>query len=129
MKQSLLKLIFSASLIFLLPGITHAAGKIENATMEEVTYAIETTLKQAQDTLAALDDGASSEDILAMLKKTKQIHKEIEVIRLGAIKGRAATQMKKARIAAKKGDLETARKHLAKGVEHYQTLRKKFYDF
>ncbi len=129
MKNIISGILLGASLIMAPIAPSYAAGKIENATMEEVTYAIETTLKMATDSLAALDNGASSDDVLAMLKKTKQIHKEIEVIRLGAIKGRAATQMKKARIAAKKGDLETTRKHLAKGVEHYQTLRKKFYDF
>ncbi len=34
--------------------------------------------------------------------------------------------MKKARKAAKDGDLETAKKHVAAGVEYYRELKKAF---
>lgn len=115
--------------IGIVPNPTFAAGKIENATMEEVVYAMNTTIELAEKSLAALDDGADADTVLDMLKETKQMHKRIEIIRLGAIKSKAATQMRKARSAAKKKDLETTRAHLVKGIEHYHTLRKKFYDF
>jgi hypothetical protein len=39
--------------------------------MEEVTSAIETTLKYAEETIEALNKGADKETILDLLRKTK----------------------------------------------------------
>lgn len=109
--------------------ITHAAGKIENPTMEEVTSAIETTVKYAEETLDALNNGADKDTVLDLLRKTKQIAKEIEVTRLGPPKMKASAQMKKARFAVRKDDMEKAKKHVESGVKHYHNLRERFYAF
>ncbi len=106
-----------------------AAGKIENPTMEEVTYAIETTVKNAEKALDAINNGADKDVILGFIADTKQIAKEIEVTRLGPNKMKASSQMKKARFAVRKDEMEKAKKHLEAGVKHYHTLRKRFYDF
>ncbi len=106
-----------------------SAGKIENPTMEEVTYAIETTVKRAEEALAAINSGADKEVILGFIAQTKQIAKEIEVTRLGPNKMKASSQMKKARFAVRKDQMEKAKKHLEAGVKHYHTLRKRFYAF
>jgi len=105
------------------------AGKIENPTMEEVTYAIETTVKHAEEALAAINGGADKDVILGFIAQTKQIAKEIEVTRLGPNKMKASSQMKKARFAVRKGKMEKAKKHLEVGVKHYHTLRTRFYAF
>ncbi len=128
-----IKQLFSALLVLcalsVFPTLSQAAGKIENATMEEVIYAINTTIERAEKSLELLNGGAPNEEVLDMLKETKQIHKEIEVTRLGPLKGRAASKMKKARNAMKKGDREKALKNVEAGIEYYYKLRKKFYDF
>jgi len=106
-----------------------AAGKIENPTMEEVTYAIETTVKHAEEALAAIKAGEDKDVVLEFIKETKQIAKEIEVTRLGPNKMKASSQMKKARFAVRKGEMEKAEKYLEAGVKHYHTLRARFYEF
>lgn len=127
-KKFLLSLLLATTL-GTIATTSSAAGKIENATMEEVTYAIETTLKYAEETLEALNNGADKETILDLIRKTKQIAKEIEVTRLGPPKMKASAQMKKARFAVRKDEMEKAKEHVEAGVKHYQVLRKRFYDF
>jgi len=118
-----------ASILGLTATISSAAGKIENPTTEEVIYAIETTLKNAEKALAAANNGEDKEVILNHLRDTKQIAKEIEVTRLGPNKMKASSQMKKARFAVRRDEMEKAKKHLEAGVKHYRTLRKRFYAF
>jgi len=104
-----------------------AAGKIENATYEEIKASIDTTIERSEKALAAIDNGADKEEVLTHLKDTKQMAKEIHATRRPAIfKSKAGTQMKKARIAAKKDDLETAKKHVEKGIEFYKQLKEAF---
>ena len=109
--------------------VTSAAGKIKNATMEEVTSAVEDTVKGVDDILAALNNGADKETIMTLFKETKQRAKAIEVSRLGMLKGKASTQMRKSKSAFKKDDLENAKKHAAKSSELYHELRTQFYSF
>jgi len=127
-KKILLTVLLSVSL-GTTSSISNAAGKIENPTMEEVTYAIETTVKHAEEALAAINSGADKDVILGFIADTKQIAKEIEVTRLGPNKMKASSQMKKARFAVRKDQMEKAKKHLEAGVKHYHTLRKRFYAF
>ncbi len=106
---------------------TIAAGKIENATLEEIKASIDTTIERSEKALAALENGADKETVLGLLADTKQMAKEIHATRRAAVyKTKAGTQMKKARSAAKKDDLETAKEHVAKGVEFYKQLKEAF---
>ncbi len=101
-----------------------AAGKIENATLEEIIDAIDTTISRSEKTLAALKDGADKEQVLDLLSDTKQIAKEIHATRKAAVfKSKAGKHMKKARKAVKKDDLETAKEHVEQGVELYKKLK------
>lgn len=104
-----------------------AAGKIENATMEEILAAIDTTIDRSEKALAAIESGANKDTVLELLNETKQMAKEIHATRRAAVyKSKAGSQMKKARIAAKKDDLETAKTHVAKGLEFYRKLKDAF---
>jgi len=124
-KKNFLAIIFSAVAIVSTPTI--AAGKIENATPAEVKASLDTTIERAEKTLTALESGSDKETVLGLLSDTKQMAKEIHATRRAAVfKGKAGTQMKKARKAAKEGDLETAKKHVAAGVEYYHELKKAF---
>ncbi len=106
---------------------TLAAGKIENATLEEIKASIDTTIERAEKVFSALGSGADKEEILDLLSDTKQMAKEIHATRKAAVfKSKAGSQMKKARTAAKKDDLETAKKHVEEGVKLYKQLKKAF---
>lgn len=127
--KKLFSAILLATTLGATPCISNAAGKIENPTIEEVTYAIETTVKYAEETLAAIKAGADQETVEDLLRKTKQIAKEIEVTRLGPPKMKASAQMKKARFAVRKGNMEKAKEHVEAGIKHYHKLRERFYAF
>lgn len=104
-----------------------AAGKIENATLDEIKASINTTIERSEKTLAALKSGADKEAVLELLSSTKQMAKEIHATRRAAVfKSKAGSQMKKARKAAKKDDLETAKGHVEKGVQFYKQLKEAF---
>jgi hypothetical protein len=106
---------------------TIAAGKIENATLDEIKASINTTIERSEKTLTALENGADKETVLSLLSDTKQMAKEIHATRRAAVfKSKAGSQMKKARKAAKKGDLETAKNHIEKGIEFYKQLKEAF---
>jgi ribosomal protein S20 len=105
-----------------------AAGKIENATLEEILAAIDTTIERSEKTLAALESGADKETVLGLLRDTKQIAKEIHATRKAAVyKSKAGTLMKKARSATKKDDMDAAKEHVAKGLEFYKKLKEIFH--
>lgn len=106
---------------------TVAAGKIENATLGEIKASIDTTIERAEKVFSALESGADNEKVLDLLSDTKQMAKEIHATRKAAVfKSKAGSQMKKARTAAKKDDLETAKKHVEEGVKLYKQLKKAF---
>ena len=106
---------------------TVAAGKIENATLGEIKASIDTTIERAEKVFSALESGADNEKVLDLLSDTKQMAKEIHATRKAAVfKSKAGSQMKKARTAAKKDDLETAKKHVEEGVKLYKQLKEAF---
>ena len=105
-----------------------AAGKIENATLAEIKDSINTTIERSEKTLAAIESGADKEAVIELLSSTKQMAKEIHATRKSAVyKSKAGTQMKKARSAAKKDDLEKAKGHVIKGIEYYKNLKVEFW--
>jgi ribosomal protein S20 len=105
-----------------------AAGKIENATLDEIKASIITTIERSEKTLAAIEAGEDKDAVLDLLAATKQMSKEIHATRKSAVyKSKAGTQMKKARSAAKKDDLETAKEHVIKGLEYYKNLKVEFW--
>ena len=105
------------------------AAKIKNATIAEVEAAMESTVKGAEDILEALNNGVDKETVLKMLSDTKQTHKQIEVTRLGRLKNKASSRMKKARSAVKKDDMVSATAFVTEAVEYYHELRKEYYAF
>ncbi len=105
-----------------------AAGKIENATLEEIKDSINTTIERSEKTLEAIENGEDKDAVLELLKSTKQMAKEIHATRKSAVyKSKAGTQMKKARTATKKDDLEKAKSHVIKGIEYYKNLKVEFW--
>lgn len=121
------KMIIAIFLGFAISTAAVAAGKIENATMDEIKAAIDNTIELSEQTLAAIESGADKEKVLDLISDVKQMGKEIHATRRAAVyKSKAGTQMKKARSAAKKNDLETAKEHVKNGVEFYKQLKEAF---
>lgn len=116
------------STLFGFSTISSAAGKIENATLEEILAAIDTTIERSEKTLVALESDADKDVVLKLLGDTKQIAKEIHATRKAAVyKSKAGTLMKKARSAVKKDDMDTAKTHVTKAIEFYKKLKKIFH--
>lgn len=121
--------ILFSSLFLLVSTAGGAVEKTENPATEEIAQAVETTVKNAEETLKSLNNGADKATTLKLLQKTGKAAKEIEDDRLKPLKIKASSQMEKAKSAAQEDDLETALEHIAKGVEYYHELREVFYTF
>jgi len=118
---------FLLTIISSFSTVIFAAGKIQNATMDEIKGFIDTTIERSEKVLAAIENGEDNETVLSLLNDVKQMAKEIHATKKALVyKSKAGSQMKKARIAAKKGDLDTARPHVVKGLEYYRNLKSVF---
>lgn len=125
--KNILLAFFLICSISLSPSTVLAAGKIENATLEEIKASIDTTIERSEKTLAALNNGADKETVLELLSDTKQMAKEIHATRKAAVfKSKAGKFMKKARKAAKNDNLDEAKNHVEKGVKFYKQLKEAF---
>ena len=103
-----------------------AAGKIENATPEEVGAAIASAAKNSEDALAALKNGEADEAVLDLIEAARQDSKRIEVGRLDVKRTRAAAHLKNARSAIRKGDKTKAEASLVEAVKGYQEVKAEY---
>ncbi|PKM38312.1 MAG: hypothetical protein CVV06_01185 [Gammaproteobacteria bacterium HGW-Gammaproteobacteria-10] len=103
-----------------------AAGKIENATPEEVGAAIASAAKNSEDALAALKNGEADETVLELIEAARQDSKRIEVGRLDVKRTRAAAHLKNARSAIRKGDKTKAEASLIEAVKGYQEVKAEY---
>ncbi len=118
---------FLLTIISSFPTAIFAAGKIQNATMDEIKGFIDTTIERSEKVLSAIENGEDNETVLSLLNDVKQMAKEIHATKKAAVyKSKAGSQMKKARIATKKADLDTAKPHVVKGLEYYRKLKEVF---
>lgn len=103
-----------------------AAGKIENATPEEVAASIAGAAQKSEDALAALKNGAADETVLELIEGARQDSKRIEVGRLDVKRTRAAAHLKKARRAIRKGDKAQAEASLIEAIKGYQEVKAEY---
>lgn len=103
-----------------------AAGKIENATPEEVGASIASAAKNSEDALAALKNGEADETVLDLIEAARQDSKRIEVGRLDVKRTRSAGHLKKARSAIRKGDKAQAEASLVEAVKGYQEVKAEY---
>ncbi len=123
-KQLSLALAIMFSIASLAP--VSAAGKIENATSEDVANSIADAVKNSEAALAGLTNGDSEEAVLDLIEAARQNSKRIEVGRLDVNRTRAAAHLKKARSAIRKGDKAKAQAELTEAVKGYQEIQKLF---
>ncbi|MDT8406173.1 MAG: hypothetical protein RQ715_02875 [Methylococcales bacterium] len=101
-----------------------AAGKVENATAEEVAVSIADAVKNSQAALSALTGSESDDTVLELIEAARQNSKRIEVGRLDVNRTRAAAHLKKARRALRNGDKAAAEAELNKAIKGYQEVQK-----
>lgn len=121
LKQIIIALAVTLSVGSIAPVM--AAGKIENATPEEVGASIASALKNSEEALAALKNGADNEAVLNLIEAARQDSKRIEVGRLDVKRTRAAAHLKNARSALRKDDKVKAEASLTEAVKGYQEVK------
>ncbi|WP_305909742.1 hypothetical protein Q9L42_003880 [Methylomarinum sp. Ch1-1] len=103
---------------------TTAVAYEEGRTTFSPIDAINMTVERAQAAKAAIGAGADAMEVADLIKKASDTTKEINANDVvDRNRQRANGHFKKARRAAKKGDLEGATKHLDKGIEGMEKLK------
>ncbi|RLA20209.1 MAG: hypothetical protein DRQ62_10865 [Gammaproteobacteria bacterium] len=105
------------------------AGKVANQTQEGVKQSLLDTIAVAEETLAAMKSGAEKDDVMALLKKTKQTAKTIESSVVLADRDRALAKVKKARSAYKKDQHAKAEELMEQAVERFIKVNEKYHNF
>ncbi len=101
-------------------AVAYEEGRISFTPLD----AINRTVEKAQAAKAAIGAGASAEEVANLIKKAGDATKEINANDVvDRNRQRANSHLKKARAAAKKGDLNAAGAHLDKGIEGLEALR------
>lgn len=106
-----------------------AEGKIKNATVEEVSQAIDDAIRLSGETLTAVQSKAEKDEVLKLLKATKQASKRIESNVVDRLRSKANGKIAQARSAVKKGDSETAIALLTEAVEIFKEVKTKHQAF
>ncbi len=106
-----------------------AAGKIKNATVEEVSQAIDDAIRLSGETLAAVEGNVEKAEVLKMLKATKQASKRIESNVVDRLRSKANGKIAKARSAIKKDDNEKAAVLLTEAVAIFKEVKTKHQSF
>lgn len=128
LKKVSLAVLIGTSMIATAPA-TMAAGKIENATAEEVSQAIEDAISKSEEALAAVQNGSDKDEVLAILKATKQASKRIESNVVDRLRSTANSRIAKARSAMKKGDTAAAEALIAEAVATFKEVQTKYKSF
>ncbi len=127
--MSILKKILSAAIVSTViltsaPAVI-AAGKIEKATMAEVTEAVEDAVRLSDETVAAIKEGAEKEAVMNLFKETKQASKRIESNVVDRLRQKANETLRKARSKYKKGENEEALTLMTKAAKIFKDIKAK----
>jgi len=123
LKKQLLTLLVSTLMLIAAPSVM--AGKIEKATTQEVSEAIVETIRLSEEALAAVKNGQEKDQILTLLKETKQSSKRIESNVVDRLRSKANSRVTKARAAIRKGDTATAETLLTEAVAIFKEVQVK----
>jgi len=127
--MSILKKILSAAIVSTViltsaPAVI-AAGKIEKATMAEVTEAVEDAVRLSDETVAAIKEGAEKEAVMNLFKETKQASKRIESNVVDRLRQKANETLRKARSKYKKGENDEALTLMTKAAKIFKDIKAK----
>ncbi len=129
LKKLVLAFFVSFAMLATAPSAIAKPGKIANQTQEGVKQALLDTISVAEETLAAMKSGAEKDDVMAMLKKTKQTAKTIESSVVLADRDRALSKVKKSRSAYKKDQHAKAEELMEQAVERFIKVNEKYHNF
>lgn len=89
-----------------------------------VDVAIDNVSAKVAEASQAIDSGSAQTEVVDLIRKAGDLVKEIEVSdALDVKRQRANGHLKKARVAAKSGDLAAAKEHLAQAAKDFSTLK------
>lgn len=123
--KKLLLAVFVTVVMFATAPATMAAGKIEKATIAEVTEAIKEAISLSEETLAALQSGAEKDKVLGLYKSTKQASKRIESNIVDRLRAKANSRVKKSRSAYLKEDNAKAEELMTEAIKIFNEVQAK----
>ncbi|WP_031434250.1 hypothetical protein [Methylomarinum vadi] len=101
-------------------AVAYEEGRLSYTPLNAINMSVE----KAQAAKAAIGAGADAQEVADLIKKASDATKEINANDVvDRNRQRANSHLKKARRAAKKGDLEAASAHLDKGIKGLEALR------
>lgn len=123
--KTLKTIALSLAMVFSIGTFSSSAVAYEEGrTTYSPATAIEMTVDKAKAAKAAIAAGAKGEEVAALIKKASDASKEINANDVvDRNRQRANNHLKKARKAAKNGDMEGATLHLDKGIEGLEALK------
>ncbi|WP_031434598.1 hypothetical protein [Methylomarinum vadi] len=127
--RKVLLAVFVSVAMFATAPATMAAGKIENATAEEVSQAIEDAISNSEKAVAAMQSGADEDTVLGLLKATKQASKRIESNVVDRLRSKANSRIAKSRSAFRKGDKEKAQALATEALDIFKEVKSKYHSF
>lgn len=104
-----------------------AAGKIENATGDQVKAAIQGALTASSAALEGLKNGSNQEVVLQHIATARQETKKIEVgTTLDPVRNKASGQLRTASTAITGGEKANAEAALAEAVKNFEQIKAKY---
>ncbi len=124
LKKVLSAAIISTAMLTTSPSVM-AAGKIEKATMAEVSEAVEDAVRLSDETVAAISEGAEKDVVMNLFKETKQASKRIESNIVDRLRQKANGRLRQARSAFKKGDTGEALAKMTEAAQIFKDIKAK----
>ncbi len=101
-------------------AVAYEEGRVSYTPANAINHVIE----KAQAAKAAIAAGTDAKEVADMIKLASDASKEINANdKVDVNRQRANAHFKKARSAAKKGDMEGASMHLDKGIQGFEELK------
>lgn len=129
LKKLTVAFLVSFAMMAVVPTAMAKAGKQENQTQAEVVQSLLDTITAAEAALEGIKSGADKNDVLKLLKISKQTAKTIESSVVLSDRDRALARVNKARSAFKKGKLEEAEAFMVEAVERFKKVNEKYHNF
>lgn len=130
LKKLVLALFVSTAMIATAPtAMAKPAGKVANQTGEETEQALLDTITAAEAALAGIQNGGDKDDVMALLKTSKQTAKTIESAVVLSDRDRALARVNKARSAFKKGKTKEAEEFMIEAVQRFKDVNDKYHNF
>lgn len=104
-------------------AMSSLAFAVANPTYEEVQIAIDNTLNKVQESKTALDNGADTDTVVAMVTDARQLQKDISNNVLDLKRNQASNVLKQARAALLKNEIAEAKNLLGEALGKYKEIK------